>query len=87
MTTSARLILMAAALLWTAQISSAIPKPSPNAIGSLFKRANVEFQDCGGDNAENRINAGRAWSEAANLAEFTMDGTLDDKTQFQRTNA
>ena len=87
MTISTRLILAAAALLWTAQTGGAVPKPSPNAIGSLIKRANVQFQDCGGDNDPKRQKAGQAWSEAANLAEFTIDGTLDDKTQFQGTNA
>ncbi|SLM34209.1 Metallopeptidase, catalytic domain [Lasallia pustulata] len=87
MTRTARLILTAAALLWTARTCSAIPRPSPNDIGSLFKRANVQFQDCGDENDAKRIKAGRAWSEAANLAEFTIDGSLDDKTKFQGTNA
>ncbi len=84
---STRLILTAAALLWTAQTGSAVPKPSSDAIGSLFKRSNVQFQDCGGDNDPKRQKAGRAWSEAANLADFTIGGALDDGTNFQGTNA
>lgn len=87
MTISSRLILTATALLWTAQTGSAVPRPSPNVIANLFKRADVQFQDCGGDDDPKRQTAGRAWSEAANLAEFTIDGTLDDLTQFQGTNA
>ncbi len=82
-----RFVLAFLALLWTAQIGDAVPRPPPYAVRSLLKRDNVVFQDCGGDGATNRIKAGKAWSEAANLASFTIDGTLDSGTKFQGTNA
>ena len=82
-----RLVLVAFASLWTAQFCTAVPKPTLDLKRSLFKRDQVVFQDCGDDTDPKRIKAGKAWSEASNLAEFTIDGTLDDGTKFQGTNA
>ena len=82
-----RLVVVAFASLWTAQICTAVPKPTHNTMRSLFRRNQVVFQDCGGDEDPRRVKAARAWSEAANLADFTIEGTLDDGTKFQGTNA
>lgn len=79
-------ILVTIASLW--QITSALPSPSQETTRSLFKRHQVVFQDCGKDTDEKRKKAGKAWSDAASLAELTIDGTLDDsKTSFQGANA
>lgn len=80
-------VLMTMASLW--QITSALPSPSHEITRSLIKRHQVVFQDCGKDTDEKRIKAGKAWSDAASLADFTIGGTLDDhsKTNFQGANA
>lgn len=87
MTLSSHFIMAATTLLWIAQTGSAIPNPSSRAIGGLFKRDMVIFDDCGDENDKRRIKAGRAYSEAAKLASYTILGTTDDKTSFQGTNA
>lgn len=87
MTKSTFLLAVAFASLWRAQIGSAVPKPSNDTIRSLSKRNQVVFQDCGGDDDPKRVKAAGAWAEAANLAAFTISGTLDSGTQFQGSKA
>lgn len=87
MTPTYRLLLGAASLLWAAQTASAAPHPSNSLARALFKRDDVTFEDCGGDKDDKRKKAGQAWSEAANLASFTIAGKLDDGTEFKDTNA
>ena len=82
-----RLVVVAFASLWTAQICTANPKPTHNTMRSLFRRNQVVFQDCGGDEDPKQVKAERAWKEAANLADSTFGNTLDDGTKFQGTNA
>lgn len=81
------LLLGATVILCAAQTAIAIPHPSNNLARALVKRNQVIFEDCGGDNDDKQKKAGQAWSEAANLASFTIDGTLDDGTGFKDTNA
>ena len=69
------------------QPAIAIPHPSNNLARALVKRDQVAFEDCGGIDDDKRKKAGEAWADAANLASFTFDGTLDDETGFQDTNA
>ena len=73
--------------LLTARIGSAVPMPSLETTGSLSKRDGVVFQDCGDVNDDRRQKAEKAWSEAADLAAFTVTGTLDDGTMFKGTDA
>ena len=70
-----------------AQTATAIPHPSNHLARALLKRDQVVFEDCGGDNDDKRKKAGQAWSEAANLASFTIDGQLDSGNGFKDTNA
>ena len=79
--------LVSFASLWATQIVIALPKPSDNGMRSLFKRDQVVFRDCGTDDDPQRVKAAGAWTEAAKLAAFTIEGTLDDETEFQGTNA
>ena len=87
MTLISSLLLGAASLLCAAQTATAIPHASNNLVRALAKRDQVTFEDCGGDNDDKRTKAGQAWSEAATLASFTIDGKLDDGTGFKDTNA
>ena len=87
MTLTSSLLLGASSLLCAAQIATAIPHASNDLARALVKRDQVTFEDCGGDNDDKRKKAGQAWSEAANLASFTIDGKLDDGTGFKDTNA
>ena len=87
MAPTSRLLLGAATILWAAQIVSAVPHPTANLVRALMKRDEVTFEDCGGDDDDKRKKAGQAWSEAANLASYTIGGTLDDGTAFKDTNA
>ena len=73
--------------LLTAQTISAVPMPSLDITRSLYKRSGVVFQDCGDVNDARRQKAEKAWSEAADLAAFTVTGTLDDGTMFKGTDA
>ena len=82
-----RLLLGATSLLYAARTATAIPHASNNLPRTLAKRNQVTFEDCGGETDDKRRQAGQAWSEAANLAAFTIDGTLDDGTSFKDTNA
>ena len=87
MTMSKPFVLVALALLGIAQTSSAMPRSSQPSVANLIKRAQVTFQDCGGDDDPRRTHAGTAWSEAANLAELTIDGTIDGGARFTDTKA
>lgn len=87
MTVTSRLLLGATSLLYVAQVATAVPYASNSLARALIKRDQVTFEDCGGDDDDKRKKAGQAWSEAANLASFTIDGTLDDGTGFKDTTA
>ncbi|KAL9098022.1 MAG: hypothetical protein Q9163_006230 [Psora crenata] len=87
MTLTTRLLLGAASLLLATQTSNAFPQPNTHQARALFKRCDVTFEDCGGDDDDKRKKAGQAWLEAANLAAHTIDGTLEDGTTFADTNA
>ena len=87
MTMSTPFVLVGLALLGIAQTSSAMPRSSHSTVGNLIKRAQVTFQDCGGDDDPRRTHAGTAWAEAANLAELTIDGTIDGGARFTDTKA
>lgn len=87
MTLTSSLLLGAALLFCAAQTVTAIPHASNSLVRALVKRDQVVFEDCGGDNDDKRQKAGQAWSEAANLASFTIGGTLDDGTGFKDTDA
>lgn len=87
MTPTYRLLLGAASILWAAQIASAAPHPSNSLSKALFKRDQVTFEDCGGEGDDKRKKAGQAWKEAANLASYTIGGTLEDGTAFKDTNS
>ena len=79
--------LVSLASLWAAQFFVAVPQPSNNGMRHLFKRDQVVFQDCGADDDPKQVKAAEAWTEAAKLAAFTIEGMLDDGTEFQATNA
>ena len=78
---------VAFASLWAAQVGIAVPRPLDNGIRSIFKRNRVVFEDCGAEKDPKRVKAAQAWTEAANLAAFTIEGELDDGTEFQGSNA
>lgn len=80
-------LLVGALLFSTLQSATAIPHPSNNLARALVKRNEVTFEDCGDDKDPKRQKASQAWFEAANLAEATIGGTLDDGTAFKDTDA
>lgn len=80
--------LLLGALLFSAlQSATAIPHRSNNLARALVKRSDVTFEDCGDENDPRRQKAGQAWSEAANLADNAIGGTLDSGTAFKDTDA
>ena len=87
MTLSTFVVSVAFASLWAAHIISAVPQPSNYIVRSLFKRDQVVFQDCGGDDDPKQVKAVGALEDAVTLATFTIEGKLDDGTEFQGTNA
>ena len=87
MTLTQRILFGAASLLLVAQTAIAVPQPSTKLVRALLKRDNVNFEDCGEHDDPRLKKAGQAWSDAATLAAFTIDGKLDDGTIFEGTNA
>lgn len=87
MTSTSSLLLETVSLLCAVQMTTAIPHASNNLDRALLKRDQVTFEDCGDENDEKRKKASQAWSEAANLAEATIDDTLDVGTDFKDTGA
>lgn len=87
MTLISSLLLGVASLLSAAQTASAVPHGSNNLARALVKRNQVVFEDCGSEDDDKQKKAGQAWSEAANLASYTINGELDDGTSFKDTNA